>query len=124
VYSRPRLLKRDQPAYKVKSVLQGTENDGLYIICLINPLKFGLSVPVSRQELVGWLQQQIAEQKRRDMSTHGSSVTPDAFQGALSGKDVSSVSDVQLVLPADTKLPGDAKKQRKQVKHLFLDRGK
>jgi translation initiation factor 2-alpha kinase 4 len=80
---------------------------------------------VSRQELVGWLQQQIAEQKRRDMSTYGSSVVPadpSSSSLLLPSKDVSShLSDVQLVLSGDT---GDAKKQRKQIKHLFLDRGK
>ena len=71
VLPRPREMRRDQPAFKVKSILKGTEFDGEYAPC-----SFGCSLPhvfpvVSRQELVVWLQQQIAEQKRIDASTSG-----------------------------------------------------
>jgi translation initiation factor 2-alpha kinase 4 len=53
------------------------------------------------------------------MSTTGTSIQPDVYpvQNVIPNKDVGS-SDVQLVLP------GDTKKQRKHVKQLFLDRGK
>jgi len=98
VYPRPRSARRDQPAFKVKSVLKGTEYE------------------VSRQELVGWLHQQIAEQKRIDTSTAGARVLFDNSLSILPSKDVSGSSDVQLLLPIDVK------KQRKQVKQIFLDR--
>jgi eukaryotic translation initiation factor 2-alpha kinase 4 len=75
------------------------------------------SLEVSRQELVGWLQSQIAEQKRIDTSNSGAPSSFESSQGLLPNKDVPSTSDVQLMLP------GDAKKQRKQTKQLFLDRG-
>jgi len=71
---------------------------------------------VSRQELVGWLQQQIAEQKRADLATSSAPMVAENI-GVLPPKDVSISPDVQLILPIDTK------KQRKQVKQLFLDRG-
>lgn len=38
-------------------------------------------------------------------------------QNVIPNKDVAGSADVQLVLPVDTK------KQRKQVKQIFLDRG-
>lgn len=73
---------------------------------------------VSRQELVGWLQQQIAEQKRADLATSAAPVISEVGSGAsLPSKDASISPGVQLILPID------AKKQRKQVKQLFLDRG-
>jgi hypothetical protein len=73
---------------------------------------------VSKQELVGWLQQQIAEQKRIDLSTSGVSISTEGAASNITSKEmVPPSSDVQLVLP------GDTKKQRKQVKQLFLDRG-
>jgi eukaryotic translation initiation factor 2-alpha kinase 4 len=73
---------------------------------------------VSRQQLVPWLQNQIAEQKRIDIATSGAPVVSHSIHSIqhppTSGKDT---SDLQLLLPQD------AKKQRKQVKQLFLDRG-
>ncbi|KAH7905298.1 kinase-like domain-containing protein [Hygrophoropsis aurantiaca] len=98
VYPRPRTARRDQPAFKIKSILKGTEYE------------------VSRQDLVSWLQLQIAEQKRIDASTSGASVYPEAVPIAVPSKDLGSPLDVQLVLPVD------AKKQRKQVKQILLDR--
>jgi eukaryotic translation initiation factor 2-alpha kinase 4 len=74
--------------------------------------------PVSRQELVPWLQQQIAEQKRIDATTSGISGTSDLTQSGILSRDLPTASDVQLVLP------GDAKKQRKQTKQMFMDRGR
>lgn len=73
---------------------------------------------MSRQELIGWLQQQIVEQKRIDASTSGVPLHPDNPQAPSIGKDIAVMSDVQLLLPID------AKKQRKHVKQLFMDRGK
>ncbi|KAJ3566582.1 hypothetical protein NP233_g6910 [Leucocoprinus birnbaumii] len=99
VYPRPRNARRDQAAFKVKSILKGTEYE------------------LSRQELVGWLQQQIAEQKRVDLATSAAPVLADSISGgATQSRDISIPSDVQLILPID------AKKQRKSVKQLFLDR--
>jgi hypothetical protein len=73
---------------------------------------------VSRQELVPWLQQQITEQKRVDATTSGVSLASDPSQAISQSKELPTSSDVQLILP------GDAKKQRKQTKQIFLDRGK
>ena len=72
---------------------------------------------VSRQELVGWLQHHIAEQKRLDTATSGAPVISESVSGLPPTKDTPVSSDVQLILPIDIK------KQRKQVKQLFLDRG-
>ncbi|KAK2467467.1 hypothetical protein APHAL10511_000322 [Amanita phalloides] len=100
VYPRPRTTgRREQAAFKVKSILKGSEYE------------------LSKQELVGWLQQQIAEQKRIDLSTSGVPTHSDGTSSTISAKEmVPPSSDVQLLLPFDTK------KQRKHVKQLFLDR--
>jgi translation initiation factor 2-alpha kinase 4 len=75
-------------------------------------------LPVTRQELVSWLQQQIAEQKRIDASTCGAMRFSDVgTTHPVPSKEVVAASAVQLLLPVD------AKKQRKQVKQLFMDRG-
>ncbi|CAK5281348.1 unnamed protein product [Mycena citricolor] len=95
VYPRSR---RDQLAFKVKSILKGTEYE------------------LTRQELIGWLQQQIAEQKRIDASTSGALRFTDV-PGASAAAPVVEKSGVQLLLP-----PVDVKKQRKHVKQLFMDR--
>ncbi|EGN94241.1 hypothetical protein SERLA73DRAFT_126224 [Serpula lacrymans var. lacrymans S7.3] len=81
VYPRPRTARRDHPAFKVKSILKGTEYE------------------VSRAELVSWLQHEILEQKRVDSSTSGALITPDATSGVLASKDVSLPPAVQLILP-------------------------
>ncbi|KAF5376991.1 hypothetical protein D9615_007308 [Tricholomella constricta] len=99
VYPRPRSTRRDQPAFKVKSILKGAEID------------------LSRQELVGWLQHEIAEQKRVDLATSGAPIVADTSPNPLPTKDLSVVPAVQLLLP-----PTDVKKQRKHVKQLFHDR--
>ncbi|KIJ97967.1 hypothetical protein K443DRAFT_104703 [Laccaria amethystina LaAM-08-1] len=98
VYPRPRTGRRDHPAFKVKSILKGTEYE------------------LSRQELVGWLQHHIAEQKRIDTATSGAPVISESVSGLPPTKDTPASSDIQLLLPIDIK------KQRKQVKQLFLDR--
>ncbi|KAL6299472.1 kinase-like domain-containing protein [Sparassis latifolia] len=98
VFPRARSARRDQPAFKVKSVLKGTEYE------------------VSRQDLVPFLHQQIAEQKRFDASISGIGAIADGTQSPNLTKESAGSSDVQLVLP------GDAKKQRKQTKQMFLDR--
>jgi eukaryotic translation initiation factor 2-alpha kinase 4 len=71
---------------------------------------------VARQDLVSWLHQQIAEQKRIDVTTSGITAPSDLVQTGVPTKDLPTSSDVQLILP------GDAKKQRKQIKQMFLDR--
>ncbi|KAG1908872.1 kinase-like domain-containing protein [Suillus fuscotomentosus] len=97
IYPRPRTVRREQPAFKVKSILKGTIYE------------------VSRQDLVGWLQHQIAEQKRVDLATSGSSAYPDTLTIPAPSKDASA-PEVQLILPVDTK------KQKKHVKQILLDR--
>ncbi|KAI0066910.1 Serine/threonine-protein kinase [Artomyces pyxidatus] len=99
VCPRPRSARRDQPAFKVKSILKGTETD------------------VSRQELVVWLKQQLAEQKRLDASTSGAPAILETSQGPVSTKDPGTVPDIQLVLPADVR-----KQTRKQTKSIYTDR--
>ncbi|KAH8096907.1 hypothetical protein BXZ70DRAFT_945142 [Cristinia sonorae] len=98
VYPRPRTARRDQPAFKVKSVLKGTEYE------------------VSRQELVPFLHQQLAEQKRVDASLSGVSAIVEGPSISAAPKETTAPADIQLVLPTDTK------KQRKQTKQIFLDR--
>jgi len=85
--------------FKIKSVLKGSECE------------------ISKQDLIGWLQHEIAEQKRVDASTSGIAAVPEAGLGSLLPKEHSSNVDVQLLLP------GETKKQRRQTKSLFLDRG-
>ncbi|KAJ7070074.1 hypothetical protein C8F01DRAFT_1115157 [Mycena amicta] len=99
VYPRPKTGRRDQVAFKVKSMLKGTEYD------------------ITRQELVGWLQQQIAEQKRVDATTTGALRFSEVGTAhPAPSKEVATASGVQLILPVDLK------KQRKQVKHIFMER--
>lgn len=74
--------------------------------------------PVSRQELLTFLTQQIAEQKRIDAGLSGVPSIIEGPQSAAAPKEANTGVDVQLVLPTD------AKKQRKQTKQMFLDRGK
>ncbi|KAG1785003.1 uncharacterized protein HD556DRAFT_1460944 [Suillus plorans] len=71
---------------------------------------------VSRQYLVGWLQRQIAEQKRVDLATSGSSVYPDTHTIPAPSKDASA-PEVKPIPPVDTK------KQKKHIKQILLDRG-
>lgn len=54
-----------------------------------------------------------------DISTSGIPIQSDSHVSSaiLSIKDAPGSTDVQLLLP------GDTKKQRKQVKQIFLDRG-
>jgi translation initiation factor 2-alpha kinase 4 len=71
---------------------------------------------VSRQELAGWLQHHIAEQKRTDVPTSGVPVIPESAPNIPIIKDTAAAPDVQLVLP-------DPRKQRKQSKQLHLEKG-
>ncbi|KAF9065023.1 kinase-like domain-containing protein [Rhodocollybia butyracea] len=104
VYPRPRAGRRDMAAFKVKSILKGTEYE------------------VSKSDLIGWLQHEIGEQKRIDATTaytpaSSHLVVPGASQITRSSTVLApGSSDVQLCLPQETK------KQRRQVKQMFLDR--
>ncbi|KAF8148631.1 kinase-like domain-containing protein [Crassisporium funariophilum] len=98
VYPRPRAA-RNLPAFKVKSILKGTEVD------------------LSRQELVGWLQHEIADQKRIDATTSGAQNLLEAAPYLPVIKDPAVVPEVHLVLPDQ-----NLKKQRKPVKQIFLDK--
>ncbi|KAF5357565.1 hypothetical protein D9757_013020 [Collybiopsis confluens] len=103
LYPRPRAGRRDMAAFKVKSILRGTEYE------------------VSKSDLIGWLQHEISEQKRIDTTT-GSTPATSRLGAPISQISRSSTvlapgsSDVQLCLPQE------AKKQRRQVKQMFLDR--
>lgn len=77
---------------------------------------------VPRHDLVSHLQHQLAEQKRIDLSTSGLSAPLESLgssQILIAPKETGGGPGdlVQLLLPADTK------KQRKQVKQMFYDRG-
>jgi hypothetical protein len=80
------------------------------------PMAFTLCT-VSRQELVGWLQHEIAEQKRIDTATSGAPTFAESPLSALPKKDISSSPNVLCLLPTDTK------KQRKTLKQYYVDRG-
>lgn len=97
VCPRPRSARRDQPAFRIKSILKGTEYD------------------VSRPELVPWLQEQILEQKRIDTETSGTTLFEN-LQGSVRSRPSGPMPDVRLVLP------GDSRKQRKQTKQIFLEK--
>ncbi|KAJ3481924.1 hypothetical protein NLI96_g7338 [Meripilus lineatus] len=115
VYPRPRIARKDQLAFKVKSVLKGTEHEGAktFLVCRLVAHIFVL---VARHELVSFLHQQIAEQKRIDASFSGVPLIEEGSSSLAAPKDVANPVDVQLVLP------GDAKKQRKQTKQILLDK--
>lgn len=99
----------------MKSILKGTEVERtifhLSFLLLIYSLNLIDSL-VSRQELVGWLQHQIADQKRVDATTSGAL---NILETAPVMKDTAVIPEVHLVLP-------DQKKQRKPVRQLFLDK--
>ena len=71
--------------------------------------------PVARHELVPWLQERIAEQKRIDAVTSG--VERSLQDSALPSTAPPSTRDVQLLLP------GDLKKGKAGPKQMFSDRG-
>ena len=72
-------------------------------------------IPVARHELVPWLQERIAEQKRIDSVTSGAErLLQDSAQPSAAPP---SARDVQLLLP------GDLKKGKAGPKHMFSDRG-
>ena len=74
-----------------------------------------LPFSVARHELVPWLQERIAEQKRIDAATSG---TERSLQdSAPPSATPSSARDVQLLLP------GDLKKGKAGPKQIFSDRG-
>lgn len=70
---------------------------------------------MSRQELVGWLQHQIADQKRVDATTSGAQNLVETAPSLSVMKDTAVIPEVHLVLP-------DQKKQRKPVRQIFLDK--
>ena len=74
------------------------------------------SLVVSRPELVPWLQEQILEQKRIDAETSGTTLFEN-LHGPVRSKPSGPMPDVRLVLP------GDSRKQRKQTKQIFLEKG-
>jgi len=101
VFPRPRTARRDLPAFKVKSVLRGTEDD------------------VSRQDLVPWLAHRIAEQKRFDKEHSGVDAVHTELAPPPPQRDAGSADDIQILLPTESQLQ---RKQRKQTKQIYLDR--
>ncbi|EJF61645.1 Serine/threonine-protein kinase [Dichomitus squalens LYAD-421 SS1] len=93
VHAKPRV--GGSPVYKVKSVLRGTETE------------------VQPSELVSFLQQHIAEQKRYDATLSGG-------QGAVESSPIQPVAE-KPAPAADTLvvLPNDVKKARKSTKGLY-----
>ena len=80
-------------------------------------------VLVSKQDLIPWLQHQIAEQKKIDSVQSG--VTPLSSDMTASptttvAKENVANADLQLILPGEGT---NIKKQRKTTKQLFLERG-
>lgn len=117
VYPRPRNARRDQPAFKVKSVLKSIEYECECIFSLfIIVLSSHITREVSKQELVPFLLQQIADQKRIDATLSGAPIVTESTQALAASKEATG-PEVQLVLQ------GDAKKQRKQTKQMYMDRG-
>ena len=115
VYPRPRTTRRDQANFKIKSVLNKTEHEGLSCINSWFLVMFAYYHQVARHDLVPWLQERIAEQKKIDAATSG-------VERPL--QDISQLSaappntrDVQLLLP------GDIKKGKAGPKQMFSDRG-
>lgn len=99
-------------------MLRGTEYEGqrLYLESYILLICF----PVARQDLVVWLQDKIAEQKRIDANTSGAErllIEHSAPLAVPSSKDNVNARDVQLILP------GDLKKGKGGPKQIFYDRG-
>ncbi|KAI0354133.1 Serine/threonine-protein kinase [Trametes cingulata] len=86
------------PAYRVKSVLKGTETE------------------VPPNELVPFLQQQIAEQKRIDATTSGAANVENTPAQTAAAKELTTTGEVLVVLP------GDIKKQRKGHKTMMLNK--
>ncbi|KAH9846907.1 Serine/threonine-protein kinase [Lenzites betulinus] len=95
VHAKPRI--GSALIYKVKSVLRGTETE------------------VPPQELVSFLQQQIAEQKRIDATTSGAATIENGQLQPVT-KEPSSTGETLVVLP------GDVKKQRKGIKSVVLNK--
>ncbi|CDO76045.1 hypothetical protein BN946_scf184959.g3 [Trametes cinnabarina] len=96
VHAKPRI--GSALVYKVKSVLKGTETE------------------VAPNELVSFLQQQIAEQKRIDATTSGAASTLENPQAQAVAEKPSITGDTLVVLP------GDIKKQRKATKTVMLNK--
>lgn len=63
-----------------------------------------------------WLQEQILEQKRIDTETSGTTLFENS-QGPVRSRSSGPMPDVRLVLP------GDYRKQRKQTKQIFIEKG-
>lgn len=67
--------------------------------------------------MVGWLQHQIADQKRLDVSMSGTAIAlPETSPNLSIMKDTATLPDVHLVLP-------EGKKQSKSHKQIRLDKG-
>ena len=77
---------------------------------------------MSKQDLVPWLQQQIAEQKRVDVAASGvETMTESAPTPIVTSKESNNNLDVHILLPGEGT---NLKKQRRQTKQLFADRGR
>ena len=72
---------------------------------------------VQLPDLVSYLQQHIAEQKRYDVTLSGRQTSVESAQIQPAPKDIVPSSDTLVVLPNDTK------KQRKGTKGLYSNKG-
>lgn len=104
--------KRDSSIVLVKSALTGVETEGRFIV------KFRLSAKlmyctVPRNDLIPWLEHQLAEQRKAE-AIEGTAPTPSVESGS---RDTQRDSIHVLV-------PGEGhRKQRKQSKNIFLEKG-
>ena len=105
------------PAVDSLQVCLDSLDDTTSLLSLQASLASSCFTIVARHELVTFLHQQLAEQKRVDASFSGVLSIEEGSSNLAAPKDVTTPVDVQLVLP------GDAKKQRKQTKQILLDKG-
>jgi hypothetical protein len=106
--SKASLGVRNMTVGNFRNIIRPVTSQGLPLLTLL----------VSRPELVPWLQEQIVEQKRIDAGTSGTTtLPPEHSHGLARSKSSGPIPDVQLVLP------GDARKQRKQTKQIYLEKG-
>ncbi|THH07416.1 hypothetical protein EW145_g3398 [Phellinidium pouzarii] len=104
LYPKLKAGQQEPTEFKVKSVLRGTEYE------------------IPKQDLIPWLQQQIAEQKKIDAASSGvTAVAPEMVTSSIMPtKESTSHADIQLILPGEGT---NLKKQRKTTKQLFHERG-
>ncbi|KZS96040.1 Serine/threonine-protein kinase [Sistotremastrum niveocremeum HHB9708] len=98
VLPRPRVARMSLMGYKISNVLRRIDTE------------------VSLQELIPWLQQHLAEQRRIDLTTAGTDLGgPGPQLPAAPSKESVLLPDIQMLWPPD-------KKQLKQNKKILIDK--